>query len=186
VEGSENHLGSEITRHIARDYYPGLQLTTGFSPRDLKKACRFREYEFIFIDGLHTNEQLIADFEGIQDLRSENSVVYCHDVGMAGMQAGWQHIKSQLLNENDKPFDLHFTSSGSTMVVRGIPALEDLMKVSCRPLDEVHYYFGSRHVGFRTAARMLLRTFRYSSPYGHYVRRLILAPFRGRSLKRKT
>jgi predicted O-methyltransferase YrrM len=184
VEGSENHLGSEITRQIARDYYPGVQLTIGFSPGDLEKACRFRNYEFIFIDGLHTNEQLIADFEGIRELRSENSVVYCHDVGMAGMQSGWQRIKSQLLKENDEAFDLHFTSSGSTMVVHGIPVLEDFMKLCCRPLGEVYYYFGSRHVGFRTAARMLLRTLKYSSPYGHYVERLTLGLLRGRIFKR--
>lgn len=175
VEGNENQLGSEITRHIARDYYPGVQLTIGFSPRDLEKACRFREYEFIFIDGLHTNKQLIADFEGIRDLRSENSVVYCHDVGMARMQSGWQYIKSQLLKENDEAFDLHFTSSGSTMVVRGIPSLRDFMKLCCRPLDEVYYYFGSRHVGFRTALQMLSRTFKHSTRLGHYLKRLNLA-----------
>jgi predicted O-methyltransferase YrrM len=186
VEGNENQLGSAITRQIARDYYPGVKLTIGFSPWDLEKACRFREYEFIFIDGLHTNEQLIADFGGIRDLRSENSVVYCHDVGMAGMQSGWQHIKSQLLKENDEAFDLQFTSSGSTMVVGGIPVLEDFMKLCCRPLGEVHYYFGSRHVGFRTAARMLLRTFKYSSPYGHYVGRLTLGLLLGRIFKGKS
>jgi hypothetical protein len=41
VEGSENGLGSELTRRIAQKDFPGVQLTIGFSPEDLPRACRF-------------------------------------------------------------------------------------------------------------------------------------------------
>jgi predicted O-methyltransferase YrrM len=177
VEGIENCLGSELTRRIASEDFPGMSLTIGFSPRDLPNACRFNQYDFILIDGFHSNEQLIADFDAIRHLRSEECVVYCHDVGIARMLSGWQHIKSKLLGRDDEAFDLHFTSSGSTMVVRGVPSLKDLMKLCCRPLDEVYYYFGSRHVGFRTGLQMLSRTFKHSTRLEHYLKRLSLALF---------
>ena len=172
VEGSDNRLGSELTRKIAESSFPGVQLTIGFSPNDLPKACRFNNYDFIFIDGLHTNEQLVADFNGIRDLRGESSIVYCHDVGIAKMHVGWSHICSELLEEGDEAFDLHFTSFGSTIVVRGNHDLKEFMRLISRPLNEVFYFFGSRHVGFRSAFQMLLRTLIYSTRYGHYIRRL--------------
>lgn len=175
VEGTENILGSQLTRKIADSDFPGTNLTIGFSPQDIPRACRFEHYDFILIDGMHTNEQLVADFSGIGEIRAGQGVVFCHDVGMARMQSGWQYIKSQLLKENDEAFDLHFTSSGSTMVVGGIPVLKNFMKLCCRPLGDTYYYFGSRHVGFRTALQMLFRTFEHSSRLGHYLKRLNLA-----------
>jgi predicted O-methyltransferase YrrM len=175
VEGAGNILGSQLTRKIADSDFPGTNLTIGFSPQDLPRACRFEDYDFILIDGLHTNDQLVADFSGIGEIRASQGVVFCHDVGVARMQSGWQYIKSELLKENDEAFDLHFTSSGSTMVVRGIPGLKDFMKLCCRPLGDIYYYFGSRHVGIRTALRMLSRTFKHSSRLGHYLNRLKFA-----------
>ena len=163
VEGSENGLGSLLTREIANLHFPGVQLTKGFSPRDLDKACHSDTYDFIFIDGGHTNDQLIADFKGIIDRRSQPSVVYCHDVGMAKMHEGWTKIKAQLLRNGDKPFDLHFTSFGSTLVVSGHPKLEGFMETVCHPLQEPFFYFGAKHTGFRSSLSMLLRTIQNSS-----------------------
>lgn len=173
VEGSENRLGSELTREIAEHDFPGVHLTIGLSPQDLSKACRFNNYDFIFIDGLHTNEQLIADFNGIRELRAENNIVYCHDVGIAKMHSGWSKICSRLLQEGDEAFDLHFTSFGSTIVVRGNPALKEVMRLVCRPLNEVYYYFGARHIGRRSAFRMLLRTLIYSTRYGQLFKKWV-------------
>lgn len=177
VEGSENRLGSELTRRIAEHEFPGVRLTIGFSPKDLPKACRFDKYEFIFIDGLHTNGQLIADFQGIQELQAENSVVYCHDVGIARMHSGWSRIKSEMLGKNDEAFDLHFTSFGSTVVVRGNQDLKDFLRPCCRSLKEIFYYLGSRHIGLRSAFRMLVRTLVYSTPYGRFLKNFGLESF---------
>jgi predicted O-methyltransferase YrrM len=163
VEGSENGLGSLLTREIASLHFPGVQLTRGYSPRDLDKACHSHVYDFIFIDGGHTNDQLVADFEGIIDRRSQLSVVYCHDVGMAKMDKGWARIKAHLLRNGDKPFDLHFTSFGSTLVVSNHPELETFLETVCHPLQEPFFYFGAKHTGFRSALSMLLRTFQNSS-----------------------
>jgi predicted O-methyltransferase YrrM len=163
VEGTENGLGSLLTREIANVHFPRVQLTKGFSPQDLDKACHFDTYDFIFIDGGHTNDQLVADFKGILDRRSRPSVVYCHDVGMAKMHEGWLQIKAQLLHNEDKPFDLHFTSFGSTLVVSSHPEFESFMESVCRPLQEPFFYFGAKHTGFRSALSMLLRTVQNSS-----------------------
>jgi predicted O-methyltransferase YrrM len=173
VEGSENCLGSELTRKIAESDFPGVRLTIGFSPNDLHRACRFNNYDFIFIDGLHTNEQLVADFNGIRDLRGESSIVYCHDIGIAKMNSGWSRIKTEMLGRNDEAFDLHFTSFGSTIVVRGNPALKEVMRLICQPLNEVYYYFGARHIGLRSAFRMLIRTLTYSTRYGQLLKKWV-------------
>ena len=168
VEGSENQLGSEITREVSRHHFPGVRLTIGFSPQDLQRACRFDAYDLIFIDGLHTNEQLVTDFKAIQERRSKHSVVYCHDVGMAKMHAGWARIKSQHLKNGDRPFDLHFTSFGSTAVSSGCSDLEAFLERVCLPLDDYYFYFGARHIGLRSGLSMLWRTTRHSTRLGSH------------------
>lgn len=161
IEGAENQMGSELTRILAKQDFPNVQLTKGFSPQDLPSATRFDSYDFIFIDGMHTNEQLLKDYKGIRNLRSDASVVYFHDIGMARMFQAWKQIRSALLMDGDEAFDLHFTSFGSTMVVRGIPALSSFLNSSCKPLDSYLYYFGAKGAGFRTALRMFWRTIRH-------------------------
>jgi len=169
IEGSENGLGSEITRKIIASHYGGVRLTKGFSPQDLDKACRFENYDFIFIDGMHTNKQLVSDYKGIQKRSAKDSVVYCHDVGMAKMQPGWQKIKEELIRSDDEAFELHFTSFGSTLVVSGFSELKDFLRKSCRPLEECLYYMGSRHMGFRSSLRIFFRTIRYSTKLGRFL-----------------
>jgi len=170
IEGIENRLGSRLTTEIAKKHFPNVRLTIGFSPGDLPKACRFDAYDFIFIDGSHTNDQLISDFRGIRRRRAEDSVVYLHDVGMARMHAGWATIRSQFLAENDSAFDLHFTSFGSTIVISGNPELRRFMENCCHPLGDCFFYFGAKHTGLRSALRMLLRTVLYSTPLGRMLR----------------
>lgn len=170
IEGSENRLGSALTTAIAKEHFPGVRLTTGFSPQDLPKACRFDAYDFVFIDGLHTNEQLMADFDGVYGRREKNSIVYLHDVGMAKMTSAWSTIKSQFLKETDSVFDLNFTSFGSAVVISGYPELTRFMHKCCGSIGECFYYLGGNHIGFRSALRMLLRTIRYSGNLGRLLR----------------
>jgi len=60
-EGVDNVEGSKITREIARRRYGNVRLTTGYSPQDISKAGRCDKYQFVFIDGLHTNAQMTKD-----------------------------------------------------------------------------------------------------------------------------
>jgi predicted O-methyltransferase YrrM len=169
IEGSENCLGSHLTTTIASEHFPGVRLTVGYSPQDLPKACRFDAYDFVFIDGLHTNEQLMADFSGVCERREKDSVVYLHDVGIAKMNGAWSKIKSQFLTGDDAAFDLNFTSFGSAVVISGNPELKRFMQNSCRPLEDCYYYFGAKHIGLRSAYRLLMRTIRYSSRLGRFL-----------------
>ncbi len=173
VEGFENRTGSELTRKIAESFFPRVQLTKGFSPQDLPKACRFDQYDFIFIDGMHTDSQLIKDFEAIRAHRSDNSVVYCHDVGMARMTGAWSHIKSHLLDPDDAAFDLHFSNFGCTVVMKGHHELRRFFERTSLPLEDCYFYFGAKHVGFGTAGRMVWRTFRHSTRVGPALSRLL-------------
>jgi predicted O-methyltransferase YrrM len=173
VEGCENRIGSELTHRIAESFFPGVQLTQGFSPQDLSRACRFDQYDFIFIDGMHTNDQLVKDFEAVRARRSSNSVVYCHDVGMARMTRAWSHIKSHLLDPDDKAFDLHFSNFGCTVVMRGHHELTSFFEQTCHPLEDCHFYFGAKHTGLRTAGRMVWRTVRHSTRVGPALSRLL-------------
>ena len=176
VEGSENRLGSQLTMAIAKEHFPGVRLTIGFSPQDLPRACRFGAYDFIFIDGWHSNEQLIADFSGIYGRRSENCVVYLHDVGMAKMNSAWSTIQAQFIRGNDSAFDLNITSFGSAVVLSGYPEFKGFLRNCCRPIEECYYYFGAKHIGFRSAFQMLLRTIRYSGFWGRLPRWLRFMP----------
>ena len=171
VEGSQNRLGSELTRRIADSLFPGVRLTVGFSPEDLPKACRFDRYDLIFIDGQHTDDQLVADFKGVRERRGKECVVYLHDVGIARMEKGWDYVKANLLEREDRAFDLHFTSFGSTMVVRGCETLASFAGNVCLPLAECLYYFGARHTGIRSGLKMLSRTIGHSSLFRRFTER---------------
>lgn len=170
VEGNENAIGSALTRQIAERFFPGVRLTINFSPQDLPNACRFSSSDLIFIDGLHTNEQLISDYAGIRHLRSQDSIVYWHDVGIARMHDGWSHFKAEMFGKEDEAFDLHFTSFGSTVIVQGSFQLKEFLSQICRPIGDVYYYFGSQHIGLRSALRMLLRKLFYSIRYGGFLK----------------
>lgn len=89
IEGLNNKTGSALTRAIAAESFPNVKLTTGFSPKDLSKATRLDTYSAAFIDGLHTNEQMLADFKGILPLLSPASIVVFHDVGFFRMDSAW-------------------------------------------------------------------------------------------------
>jgi hypothetical protein len=116
---------------------------------------------------------LIKDFEAIRANRSGNSVVYCHDVGMAGMTQAWSHIKAHLLDADDASFDLHFSNCGCTVVVKGHNALRRFLEQTCFPLEDCYFYLGGRHTGLRTAGRMVWRTLRYSTRSGAAVSKFL-------------
>lgn len=100
TEGPDNHKGSEITRELIKRNQMNIRLFTGFSPQDTYKCLRTYEYNFVFIDGLHTNEQLFKDFCGIYSRLAPKCIVVCHDVICCGLQNGIKAITN---------FDPNFT-----------------------------------------------------------------------------
>jgi len=86
TEGKDNRFGSRITREIAKKHKLDINLYSGFSPQDTPKALQRQKYELAFIDGLHSNEQLLKDFRGIHPYLSDECVVVCHDVALCHLQ----------------------------------------------------------------------------------------------------
>jgi len=134
VEGEDNKLGSEITRIIAKRHYPNVKLTIGFSPQDTPKAIRpeamaqFGGYDLVFIDGLHTNEQIVKDFEGILPFLSPRCIIAIHDVGLCKMYQGFSKIREMATKNGFNGFisRIRWTQFGTGLVARGIDNLDIL------------------------------------------------------------
>ena len=123
IEGDNNCEGSRITREIAAKHFPKVQLTKGFSPQDLSKAMREKKYDLMFIDGMHTNDQLIKDFTGCDMFAAEQCVVYMHDVDFFNMQKGIQSLKNNF--QNYQFFDVPISAVGSKCAVRNMPQVSE-------------------------------------------------------------
>jgi len=129
IVGIDNVTGSEVTREIAAEFFPNVSLTVGFSPEDLHKAMRLEKYSGVFIDGLHTDEQMALDFEGIMPCLADESIVIFHDVGLCSMYAGWERCRVTGAERSFTPYELPYSSTGSTALVRGFPAAQSLFSL---------------------------------------------------------
>jgi len=123
--------GSALTRRVCGRLGLDVQVTRGFSPQDLDGACRRERYSFVLIDGEHTDEQIVQDFNGIKDRLSERCVVFLHDVGLRDMDAGWLAVQQIAAPMGLRGFDLSATDSGSSVLVRGVGSLERMLEQTC-------------------------------------------------------
>lgn len=135
IEGLDVELGSGLTRKIIASDFPNVKLTVGFSPADTPSAMRAKEYDFVFIDGLHTNEQMLLDFNGILPYCSKDCVVYFHDVGCCNMLEAWEKVKKTAVDNNFRQFELGFTQMGCTAIVRGLPEVCTFLNLAANPLN---------------------------------------------------
>jgi len=95
-EGNDNRLGLEITRKIIEKNKLDINLFIGFSPEDVERSMRTNKYELIFIDGLHTKEQIRKDLDAVKNYCADNFFIVCHDVELASLQESIDRF----LNEN--------------------------------------------------------------------------------------
>jgi hypothetical protein len=123
--------GSDLTRRVAKRLGLDIQLTKGFSTQDLDAACRREKYSFVLVDGEHTNTQIVEDFEGIKDRLTDRCVVFFHDVGLRDMDEGWLKVQEIAKPMGLLGYDLSATDSGSSLLVRGVPELEQMLRQSC-------------------------------------------------------
>jgi len=80
IEGEFNSYGSELTRKISKENNFNINLTKGFSPGDVKDSMRFDKYDIVFIDGLHTDDQVIADYTAVHPYFNNNYICFLNDV----------------------------------------------------------------------------------------------------------
>jgi hypothetical protein len=114
VEGKDNMLGIELTNKIATEENFDCVVEYGFSPRNTKEIMNKHfgkaKVDFVFIDGLHTNEQLIKDVYGTLDFIHKDSILLYHDVINWKMVKAFSEIKNYLKDHNS--ILLYRTTSG--------------------------------------------------------------------------
>jgi len=142
IEGADNSLGSSLTRRIAATHYPNVHLTTGYSPQDLGQATRSTKYQFAFVDGLHTDAQMIADFDGLRPILDDSAVVIFHDVALCWMTAAWQHVERVAKSEGYATHQLGFTQFGLCAIVREMPELADYFATIASDFGRNRYHLG--------------------------------------------
>ena len=150
VEGAHNRVGSAVTRKIIASHFNNVQLTVGFSPGDVPRAMRLAKYQFAFIDGLHTNEQMLADFRGLLPYLDESAAVVFHDVAICRMFEAWRQVQSEAGAAGFRPFEIAFTQFGVTVISRGLPQVERYLESVSGKFDDERYHLGiAPHAGSR-------------------------------------
>lgn len=83
IEGRDNLTGIELTNRIIREENLNAKVEYGFSPQDTPKVLSGNfdaPLDFVFIDGLHTNEQLEKDYFETAKHAAPDCVWLFHDV----------------------------------------------------------------------------------------------------------
>lgn len=85
-----NIRGTALTHQIAHEEGRDVRVTVGFSPQATPKALRGENgtYSLAFIDGQHSDRNMVADFLGIRRAMGPKAVAIFHDVGIFGMWRG--------------------------------------------------------------------------------------------------
>jgi predicted O-methyltransferase YrrM len=114
IEGKDNMFGIELTNHIAKYENLNCIVEYGFSPQNTKevidKHFKDQKLDLVFIDGLHTNRQLLKDFYGVVDFCYEKTIFLFHDVINWKMKKAFLRIKNYL-KQHDSML-LYRTTSG--------------------------------------------------------------------------
>jgi len=107
-EGDYNMEGIDITNKILHNYNQNARVVFGHSPEDVSKYAQ-RGIDFVFIDGLHTNEQQLIDWQAIFPHCHVGTVYIFHDVIQFNMEKSFAQIASK---SKCKSLILHRTDSG--------------------------------------------------------------------------
>lgn len=129
VDGNCPRVGSTLSRKILQKMQANVNLHIGFSPHDVPAAMREpRRYELVFIDGLHTLEQLILDFEAVRPYLAERCVVVLHDVEFSFLRNSVKWIMASPAGSGFRYFRgktaAYRNFLGTGMLVRNISAEE--------------------------------------------------------------
>ena len=84
-----------MTNDIGRELDLNVKAVKGMSPRNVESVVSGElggEIDFCFIDGLHTNEQIVLDFNAVDPFLTKQGVVLFHDAISCGMEPGIAEI----------------------------------------------------------------------------------------------
>jgi len=133
VEGINVGQGTQITRQIAAKHFPNVQVTVGFSPQDLPKAVTHAPYGLVFVDGMHTNEQMLLDYAGMLPYCAEQCVYVFHDVGFAHMLPAWEKITAEAAPLGFHGYTMAYTQLGTCILARAPQPVLDFFGALCSP-----------------------------------------------------
>jgi predicted O-methyltransferase YrrM len=87
--------GLAMTNRIAKRHKLPVSAVQGVSPRDVARIVKTElkgKVDFAFIDGLHTNEQVVLDFRAVREYATPDAVYLFHDVSLFDLHAGMREI----------------------------------------------------------------------------------------------
>jgi len=125
-------VGMKITKSIIEKNNFNVTALVAESPKDSYEVISEHlesKVDFAFIDGLHTNEQVVQDFDAIKFSLHSNSVVVFHDVIKHNMSKGWKEISiaAKKLGFTSKILDK--TYSGIGIVYGSNMNIEDVINL---------------------------------------------------------
>lgn len=121
IEGDDNNAGIDLTNRIAHNEGLNLRVIKGFSPGDvghIVKDCFDDLIDFVFIDGLHTNEQLLKDYNAVSKHIHPDSILLLHDIIEFKMTDAFDQIV-YIFNKQHRI--LHRTESGMGILLPNVP-----------------------------------------------------------------
>ena len=102
--GKNNNFGIDLTNQLAERHNLNVKVLLGTSPQDLRRVisevCPVSP-QLVFVDGGHSNEQVIKDFEGLQGLVDHKCIFVFHDVINWRMEKGFFFNAAQSLEIKD-------------------------------------------------------------------------------------
>ena len=116
IEGEDNMVGIDLTNQIAKNEGLNVIVEYGYSPYDIPRVAEKYfgnnfSFDLIFIDGLHTNEQLLNDFFSVNEFCNSRTIFIYHDIINWKMEYAFNQIK-KVLSETHDSFILWRTTSG--------------------------------------------------------------------------
>lgn len=124
TEGSQadSRTGVELAKSIGQKLGLDMHITIGTSPYDIPISIPNNDtkVDLAFIDGLHTNAQIIKDFSVVHLYMNYSAVIVFHDVLNFKMYEGWQHICYQAAKYGFNNTLLRRTASGMGVLYRNI------------------------------------------------------------------
>ncbi|MDA1324547.1 MAG: class I SAM-dependent methyltransferase [Proteobacteria bacterium] len=95
--------GLELTNEIAEQAGLQVRAVKAVSPQDVDAVMKEHlngSTDFDFVDGLHTNDQIVIDFEATRGFLHDDGVMVFHDVHEAKMREGFSQIEAVWLGES--------------------------------------------------------------------------------------
>jgi len=166
IEGKDNMFGIKLTNHIAEEEGLSVTVEYGFSPEDTKGViskhfCK-NKIDIVFIDGLHTNEQLLKDFYGVREFCYQKTIFMFHDVINWKMERAFHKIEKFLIDYES--LLLYRTTSGM-----GVSFPQDISQ----DIKDVFYLFTEKKEYIEALNRLSSIKGKVSSIVGRLLPKLI-------------